>query len=363
MCRDTCCTIKNERRNSRMKCKRFLAMLCCICIAFCCGTSTSAASPIEGIGSPRVDLRSYIESLSDDECIEFLEENGVEVPYFYADENGRQYVKGVVLDILENPSSHSMVGRVEAANFYDEIRNLVKTNSMYGYYPQVSTYDSYGLEFSTRYSWNPNMVNYNCYAYALGKWDKPYEPGEISDTYYSLLEDDPVEVGRIVRKDLDYLGYKCILTSFSRPTMQSDWENIIALRIDTNLDNMTYNDYHFARFFNSTWRHKPGPSAVLRFNDISTFTANEWCNEGLESGTKYVEPDTWYESDILYISYKTEHQKLTYTGNNYHSGSRHYCQYNVTCNCETKTVWRDYACSGNPCITPNSITPPSEVSR
>lgn len=150
-----------------MRYTRFLAMLCCICIAFCCGTSTSAADPIEVLGSPKVDLRSYIESLSDEECIEFLEENGVEVPYFYADENGRQYVKGVVLDILENPYSHGMVGLVAAQNFYDGIRSLLRKYKACGYYPGISTYDSYGLEFSSRYSWNPNMVNYNCYSYAL----------------------------------------------------------------------------------------------------------------------------------------------------------------------------------------------------
>ena len=117
-------------------------MLCCILIIFCLGTSMHTASEAEVIHRPRVDLRSYIESLTPDECIAFLEENGlVKVPYFYAaDDNSRLYAKGIVLDICDDPSAHMMVGRVEAYNFYEGVRNLLKWHKFAGYDPAVDAY-------------------------------------------------------------------------------------------------------------------------------------------------------------------------------------------------------------------------------
>ena len=48
-----------------------------------------------------------------------------------------------------------------------------------------------------------------------------------------------------------------------------------------------------------------------------------------------------------------------YTGNNYHSGNRHYCQYRDFCICcgHTSYHWESYICPGNGhCITPNGYT-------
>lgn len=54
-----------------------------------------------------------------------------------------------------------------------------------------------------------------------------------------------------------------------------------------------------------------------------------------------------------------EHVKGTfsYTGNNYHSGSRHYFEYEGSCIlCDQPlSEWRFYSCPGNPCILPQSI--------
>lgn len=362
MCRDTYCTIKNKWRNFRMKCKRFLAMLCCICIAFCCGTSTSAASPIEVIGSPRVDLHSYIESLSEEECVAFLEESDVHVPEFFVDENGRPSVKGVVLDILENPYSW-MANLTEANKFFDDVRALLASYAIGGYYAQTQETQTYVMQYSSKYFWNSYVTNFNCYAYALGKSDKFYDPGEFSGNTYNTISDDPVYAANLVKEDLYDLGYECVSIKATCPTSNGIWDSIIAVKVDTDFDCGYYNDYHFARLVGSDWRHKPAGTAILQFNSASTVDANEWCNERIINNTAY-EPTIWYESDTIYICYSQDHT-TTYTGNNYHSGNQHYCQYRYTCGCSLNgtTFWEHYACSGNPCITPNSITPPSEVSR
>lgn len=60
--------------------------------------------------------------------------------------------------------------------------------------------------------------------------------------------------------------------------------------------------------------------------------------------------------DYFYSVYEAHTLYHIYTGNNYHSGDRHFCQYRDYCiDCgHTSYHWESYACPGNGhCIMPN----------
>ena len=63
-----------------------------------------------------------------------------------------------------------------------------------------------------------------------------------------------------------------------------------------------------------------------------------------------------YDSSIYYILFKSAHSYThSYTGNNYHSGSKHYYEYADICTgCGDQkantTTWSVINCSGPPCI-------------
>lgn len=340
-----------------MKCKRFLAMICCICIAFCCGTSTSAASPIE------ITQKTRLSSLTKEECTQFLEDMGVTIP----DEVDEEFdYQRIIVELEKNPDKMYFMSKPATIDFIENIRVAVKEYlnqpMLAGYY----TSTGYVLQQSTLWRENLSMLDYNCYAYALGRTDGRYAPGgfcgescQNADSAYfyaSLVKDDLQKT----------LGYNCVKIDSNLPTYSasSPWTAIIAVRGDFDEIATSGRDFHFAKLTANGWLHKPGAGGILKFNeapdDDVSWIAEYYNVETRDCGRLGYD----YESEIQYIYYKPNHTE-TYTGNNYHSGSRHYCQYRYTCGCSEngKTVWKSYACSGNPCITPNSITPPSETSR
>ncbi len=123
-----------------MKHIHFLAMLCCICIAFCCGTSTSAADLTEIGGKPMVKLSSF----SHEECLEYLESVGVHYPEAF---------KGLDIDLSEviavfeeNPGIDLRFSSPTSQNFLEGVARAV--DKYYGrYYPNyaLNTYAANSL--------------------------------------------------------------------------------------------------------------------------------------------------------------------------------------------------------------------------
>ncbi len=57
------------------------------------------------------------------------------------------------------------------------------------------------------------MFDYNCYAYAIGRTDKKYQPGEFSNSAYYHLESIEL-LALTVKADLHCdLAYGCVKTS------------------------------------------------------------------------------------------------------------------------------------------------------
>lgn len=69
--------------------------------------------------------------------------------------------------------------------------------------------------------------------------------------------------------------------------------------------------------------------------------------------------DLLYDDDYEWTTESHSMSNYAYTGSNYHSGEKHYCQYERYCvSCGyTETKWTSYSCPGNgSCLLPQSIT-------
>lgn len=230
---------------------------------------------------------------------------------------------------------------------------------------------SYTLQHSTLHAWDPStMPNYNCYAFAIGRTDDAYQPGDFSgddNCYYNHLGkiDD---LAKVIDADLNgSLGYACVRIQVNRPDSFGIWENVIAIRKDETLDyvrpdnNERWNDYHVAKLTSEGWFHKPGGTAVLKFNQAPSNNVN-WTNERYAYGI-YYEPIVTYESEIRYLLYKTAHGSASitkWTEEHYHLGSSHFYLYEIGCSdCYESfgsTTWVERPCNGN-CILPWSVNP------
>ncbi len=329
--------------------KRVLSFILLMFLVFglCILPATTGAAAVEPAAA---ESKVKLSTLSEDECMEFLSQMGVCIPedLMQPGTDVPGIVKYIFSILDEDPYAPLGVSYVPVSLFED-IQDAVR--QYYGLpVTKLPNVAKYSLQYSTLSSWDPSMANYNCYAYVLGKnvWCLP---GKFSGQEYDGT-DDIFALAAVVQDDLKGdLGYNCVKKQISRPSSASGWENVIAVRKDTNYDAGKFNDFHFAKLTSSGWFHKPGGTAVLKFNNPPTNDVI-WTNE-LFDGFTYRAPIIWYESDICYLLYKVSHE-ITYTstGQHYHSGARHFYQYVYRCkDCGeiTKTVWISEPCSGPPC--------------
>lgn len=202
--------------------------------------------------------------------------------------------------------------------------------------------------------WDPStMLFYNCYGFAIERMFD-CSPGDFSNDSY-VHTDSIEDVAWVVKNDLQgELGYNCVVQQTIRPESTTGWENVIALRKDTTMDfeynGVPFNDFHFAKLTSDGWLHKPGLTAVLKFNEAPTNSV-KWYVEAYDG--RYILTDKTYESNIIYFSYKRNHTITTrYTGEHYHSGVTHWFLYEDVCtNCGSiiGTEWVPQPCSGPPC--------------
>lgn len=323
--------------------RRVSVFISLICVIFLLCLSPAAASTAVSTTENFVELSS----LEDDACIEFLAQMNVDVPETLLAQ-GFDVQKFLAL-LESNPYAPYIVNHTKFAQFVEEARVAVQQ-----YYEangvNLQPTSQYTLQNSTVYSWNASMVNYNCYAYALGR-STACNPGDFSGQSYNHTASIST-VANIVKDDLKgSLGYDCVKVQSTRPTSSAGWANAIAVRKDTNSD-IGFNDYHFAKLSSSKWYHKPGRTAVLKFNSAPT-NAIAWTNEAY-NGSTYYAPTIWYESSIMYLLYKSNHGATTqtWTGEHYHSGARHFYLYTYSCkDCGgyVRTAWVSEPCSGPPC--------------
>lgn len=273
----------------------------------------SSASSMEYFGK--------LSEMSEDECMSFIAQNNISIPKSLDDkESVKKFVKSTIETIESNPNYEFMYNFHDTQNFVNAIKDLVnnyyKINEVSKVVSSQSIESSYYLKNSCVYSngewkssggdWNPKWKNYNCYAYSIKRSEYPaqydsgvyinYQPGDFSKTgsFYSTISIE--NLAKIVKSDLETLGMNNIEILDDIPTDLSKNEKLICVR-------KCFVDYHFMRYdsSSSSWYHKPGPSAVLKYNYLPSNDL-EWTNEHSYYGKEYA-GDTTYNSDIKFIVY------------------------------------------------------------
>lgn len=222
---------------------------------------------------------------------------------------------------------------------------------------------AYTLQDSTACdTWKDYYASYNCYAYAIGRTDDFHWPGRFStapnrsdfntsDTVYTWACD--------VRADLmsSTFAKQCVAITTTMPTSLTSTQSCICIRKGGN-------DFHFMKLKDGEWYHKPGESVPLKYN-YTPSTSRNWTNEALLEGGARA-PTREYTGQIYYIIYSQNHGSTTstYSGRNYHAGSRHFFEYEHrcdSCGVVVSTSLTNKACSGPPCSILQGGTPNPEV--
>lgn len=188
----------------------------------------------------------------------------------------------------------------------------VSTTSYTLLYNKVKNAD--GVWATSNGYYNSKWTKYNCYAYSINRGEQPsfystikqYQPGDMSgagtfDDCYSIDR-----LAEIVRADLVTMGYSNVSISSTVPTINSTQE-LICVRMKYDVD------YHFMKYDADTnaWYHKPGTTAVLKYNYIPT-NDKLWYNEYCDSLGIAHPPTLEYDSAIVFIAYSKNQINLAH---------------------------------------------------
>ena len=264
-----------------------------------------------------------LSQMSDQDCLKFILENGVELPSYLENENNiASFVKKIIINVEQNPNYFITYNHTELYSFVERIKNLV--NDYYGVYTEVQrSYDNSDrisqlvdnyvqkddIWVSSNGDWNPKWLNYNCYAYAINRIEQPkfygnsnliaYNPGELSGNETLDLSNGISTLLDYVEKDLLAIGYSNINIGNYIPNSIGINTELICVRL--SLDGY---DYHFMRFDTKTnaWYHKPGNTAVLKYKYTPT-NGRTWSDEISTPSGEFFPQEKSYTGDIYFISY------------------------------------------------------------
>ncbi len=299
-----------------------------------------------------------LSNMSDEDQLQFLEEQGIKVPDVYAD----YIIKWIAL-VEADPNRHCDVSNPVLYDLALQVQDVIISYAdQRGSSQTCSIAATYTLQDSTVYgAWSDSYIEYNCYAYALNLTDDFHWPGRFSNTPNQsdfTINDSIYSLACDVMADLKSSTFSnnCVYVTSTRPTSLSSSQSCICIRKGSE-------DFYFMKLDGSSWYHKPSWTNPLKYK-YTPSNSRIWTNENSKYGVAYA-GSTTYTSDIYYIVYQKNHGATTYTqtGNNYHSGSRHYYEYGDKCVCGyfLSTTWTSVACSGPPCSGIMGITPTPEI--
>lgn len=185
---------------------------------------------------------------------------------------------------------------------------------------------------SDTYYWNSKWSYYNCYSFAIQRYDitpdyflnpdqsnnsdnyRWYVPGMFS---HFVFDENFVmsiqNLSGVVVADLEAIGFTNVSASDfngSMPTLGAN-EELIALRLTPPENSF---DFHFMRYNKSDgfWYHKPSSGAVLQYNH-SLSESVDWENEGFTSNGSFFD-GIFYSGDIWLIRYTPQVLSPTLNG-------------------------------------------------
>ena len=258
------------------------------------------------------------ENFTEEDSINFVLEHNIEIPKIMSNWDGLgEFTKNIILQSYYYPNYQFQFDYYESQKYAEDIRMAVAlyivptppsvelTRYIYRALQDNTVMDENGNWVTSGGYYNPDWEYYNCYAYAINRCEMSnfyssnwnYQIGDMSgfetsahgniDTWYWT---------EIVKKDLIAMGYSNILISDTIPDVD-DSQQLICLRGDNSA-------YHFMRYDIETyaWYHKPGKSAVLKYNYIPS-SDKVWWREESKNGEEYYWDGQAYERDVVFIRY------------------------------------------------------------
>jgi hypothetical protein len=291
-----------------------LSLLCVACLIL-----VSICAPITANESVSSEV------LSDRECLDFLERNGIPIPW-ENEEDCIPFVRKVLEDLYEDPQAMLVFNAKELAEFAEQIRQAYWEEINYN--PMMSREL---VESTTNIlennevvgEWTDDYLQYNCYAYAIG-YERDLQPGQLAweeetqefGTYVLGVTDKNVEqLAELVCRDLETRGWVIETLSTTKPNIVVTANTkLICIRKVT-----PDGDYHLMKLeSDGYWYHKPGPSNPLKYTGVMS-NNTDWVLEGYGKGINintplryFRDPDQEYDSEIYYITYSRSHSYTTY---------------------------------------------------
>lgn len=281
-----------------------------------------------------------LSELSDEDCLLFLEENGIEMPSAFSNEGTwLQFVRQIISKVEGDPNT--IIPYNSFAMFWctSDIKDAV--NAYYGV-SGIATYatsTSNILQDNTVHgTWSDEYELFTSYTYAIDyyvpfesefgelMW---YDPGKI---WWNLKGNEPDDynfnragnvetIVDLVELDLCELGYTVISASTTMPnTNVDDHTKLICVRRDDDglppyenrsveTEDDRWHDYHFMKLGeDGNWYHKPTITNPLKYNHVPTYD-RIWVFESAK-GNPFLykrDPEHTYDSEIWFIEYTTPH--------------------------------------------------------
>lgn len=251
-------------------------------------------------------------NITEQESMSFVESHKIDIPKKIENSlNLGKITQKIIKLSYDDPSYNFVYNYDEMQEYANYIQNLIKQYnggisllSTTTYQLKDNTVKNANGEWVTHGgAWNEKWRSYNCYAYSIHRNEeepfystsKQYQPGDMSGSGSFGTSENIGELANVVKNDLLAMGYSNVILSTSIPTI-SDNQELICVR-------MGEDDYHFMRYDMNTnaWYHKPGRSAVLKYN-YTPYTGNIWQSEYSLDGVEG-QSDIIYDSDIYFIKY------------------------------------------------------------
>ena len=277
-------------------------LLCVICFS------------INTFASESYDFANFTE----EEAIAFVEQNNIEIPEeFLGLDDFHAFTLQLIKESYNNPNVEFCFSYNVTQRYAEEIRSTVNSYINSPNFSRVVSRTTYSLQHNKvmdeNGNWvtsggyfNPKWLNYNCYAYSINRAEQPsyymqgytfqYQPGDMCGEGRFADTTTIDELALIVKNDLTAMGYANISLSTTIPTIDSSQE-LICVRRCSNYD------YHFMRYDIETdsWYHKPGQTAVLKYNYIPS-NGIVWYSEYSDMSGEHA-PTFYYDSSIIFITY------------------------------------------------------------
>lgn len=154
------------------------------------------------------------------------------------------------------------------------------------------------------YSWAKSCLNYNCYAYAIGRTDDFYEPGELSLGQRLQKVNFHTVLAALIQ---DFKAKGSDFKFVNKDYKPARGEKMIAYK---TTDFYGDGDFHFMKYIpgTDTWRHKPGARGILTYQ--KNLDEAKWDPEAYDIKSRaWVYDYGAYNSSTVFFVYVSSKQK------------------------------------------------------